>query len=695
MADVPGTPELGEPRGDVFADLGRTSDIVAGLVLSSRACVKIINLSGCLLAMNDHGREVLEIDDFGAICGAQWSVLWPPAERERVAQSIENARRGQSTSFVAFCPTAKGTPRWWDVTVTPVRDHDGVITRILSCSYDVTELKAREEQLEATIMEQRRMLVSLAHQLDGEARRLAEARRHLTHTEKLRVVGQFVGSVVHDINNVLAVMQSAARLLRRRLSGASETDIVGHVEKSVEHGKRLVRRLLDFSRSGVALVEAFDPGAMLRADVELLRHLAGRKVSLTIDAQGEHSLILAERNRLQTVIFNLVANARDAMADGGSVVISLRNAPPGSRPPSVPAGDFVEIAVTDTGAGMPPELVARAGQPFFSTKGEGKGTGLGLSSAVELAELSGGKLVIDSTVGKGTKVALYLPRAAEGSSDVAVLDEAVSTESHGRATVLVVKVDAAARQHIAAILRRLGYVVLEASSEELALAAVLREVAIDLVITDVRLGAKSGQRLADRLRHDDPHLPVIFISPSSDVPAPAGEASLLRPVHPKALAAAVLAELGRTPGAVLSRSVARRATELAQSVDGTPDALAMRRWLQIVASTRRLPSMEEVADILSDGASQASVVEVCGSDADPEFRLADARATDDDGTSANQGQLSPHSAMLAAAFRTLASGMPTMDDGADGDGRKHPVLVLPVADDDSSVTHLVVLELRD
>lgn len=540
-----------------FVKSGANSDLVAGLVLSSRACLQLVDVSGRIVAMNPPGYALMEFDELASICGMSWSDLWPKAAQSQMAKAIEDALHGDQINFFAFCPTAKGSPRWWDVSLTPVRDATGAITQVLSCWYDVSEKKRRERELEAKVSETEDLLQSLAQQLNAEMRRVAEARQQVHQTEKLRLLGQFVGHVVHDINNVLAVMKSAARLLRRRLNGQVESDILAEVDKSVDHGSKLVRRLLDFSRTGVKLAEVFDPAETIDADLDLLRHLAGKNNSLTTEIDAVHWSILAERHKLQSVVFNLVSNSRDAMPDGGLVTISIRNADPQKLPEHLAPGEYVAISVSDTGIGMSPEIVARAGEAFFSTKEEGKGTGLGLASAYELAEQSGGKVEIESVVGQGTTVTLYLPRGVETSMDV-VGGGMLYAEGHGDATILVVKVDAAARRHIASILRQLNYVVLEASSEASALATVLREMTIDLVISDLNLQAMSGLRLADRLRQDHPDLPVIFIRPSADVLAPDGATSLVRPVQPSDLANAVLKELGRTRDGVTGNARASR-----------------------------------------------------------------------------------------------------------------------------------------
>ncbi|HRK18391.1 MAG TPA: PAS domain-containing protein, partial [Hyphomicrobiaceae bacterium] len=276
-----------------FLDVSFRSDLVGGLLVASRACVKLVDVRGALVAMNTPGQALMEIDDFAAVCGKPWAGLWPEQERERISRSVEAALEGQSTSFTAFCPTAKGVPKWWDVTVSPVRDETGAVVQVLSCSYDVTHIKEREAALQKLVEDRQQVIVSLAQQLDAETRRLSEARRRVSHAEKLHVVGQFVGNVVHDINNVLAVMQSASRVLRRRLPEGANSDIFDQVDKSVARGSTLVRRLLDFSRADGGRADVFSPSDALAGDADLLKHLVGDGIAFNTEASPNLSPVLA------------------------------------------------------------------------------------------------------------------------------------------------------------------------------------------------------------------------------------------------------------------------------------------------------------------------------------------------------------------------------------------------------------------
>lgn len=537
--------EFAEPSALAFKNASARTDLAMRLLETSSACVKLIDTSGRLQAMNSPGQRLMEIDDFNVVCGAAWSELWPLNERHKIASAVEAARSGATTRLQAACPTLKGHDKWWEVTVSPVRDESGEITHIISTSYDVTPLKARELELTRALEERHRLAMSLAQQLEAETRRLTETQRRVSHSEKLRLLGQFVANVVHDMNNMLTVVQSASRAMRRTSNGASKSAVLDEVDKAVDRGVRLVRRLLDFSRAEVAAVEVFSPAQSVRRDEDLFQHLAGDRSELRLETDGEDWAILAEPSRFQSVLLNLVANARDATTEQGQIRITVASCPAVDRPPGLPMGDYVVIKVSDNGVGMTREALRRAGEPFFTTKGAGKGTGLGLASAFEFAERCSGRVSIESMREQGTTISLYLPRAAARGDAVVASPSEVDPSLHGRATLLVVEQDALVREHLSVTLRELGYVVLEASSEELALALELREMAIDLVISDLLLGSGSGVRLADRLRESRPDLPVIFLADVSGIGEPDREVVLRKPVSERGLARAILESLGR------------------------------------------------------------------------------------------------------------------------------------------------------
>lgn len=546
--------QQGASAGPTFTQLATSTDLAARLLEGSQACVMLIDLEGRLREMSDRGRRLLEIDEAAFLPGLAWTDVWPEETRAPAAAALEAAISGEVGHFQAERPTSKGVTAQWAVTLAPLRSSDGRVLDVLATGYDVTPPKSREIELTRALEERHRLAMSLAQQLEAETRRLTDTQRRVSHSEKLRLLGQFVGDVVHDMNNVLSVVQSASRVMRRQSSVKKHLQVLDEVDRASEQGVRLVRRLLDFSRSDGATVEVFSPAQWLRREQDLLRHLAGDRAILNIETDAEDWQILAEPARFQSVLLNLVANARDAIATKGQIHLKVAACSVGSKPAGLTADDYVLVTVADNGAGMTREALRRAGEPFFTTKGRGQGTGLGLASAFEFAERCGGRVIIESARDKGTTISLYLPRAATRGDAVVVATSEVDPQLHGRATLLVVEYDPLVREHLSATLRELGYVVLEASSEELALAVELREMAFDLVISDLVLGSGSGIRLADRLRETRPDLPVIFLADNSGIGAPERELVLRKPVSERGLAHAILERLGRLPPGSIGRS---------------------------------------------------------------------------------------------------------------------------------------------
>ena len=416
-----------------FLAAAASSDLARHLLRASHACVQLLDRTGQVEAMNAHGRKVMEIDDFSAIRGAGWAERWPSPDGARARKAVDDARLGVSTQFVAQYPTARGSIRWWSVSVSPIRDDGGEIVHILSFAYDITAIKEREAELERKVEERQRLAMSVAEQLEAETRRLTEAQRRASHSEKLRLLGGFVGNVMHDINNVLAVMQSAEQMMRRQELGSAIVGTLEEVDKAIEHGRRLVRRLLDFARSEESEAEIFSPRDLIERNADLVRHLAGPSARVEFDLQADAWSILAEPARLQSVLFNLISNARDALHETGAIRVAVRNCSARERPQELPAGDYLVVSVVDDGVGMSPDVLRRAGEPFFTTKRRGEGTGLGLASAFEFAASAKGRAFVKSALGEKTTVSLFLARAGAPSDLASTSGEALDpTPRYGR-----------------------------------------------------------------------------------------------------------------------------------------------------------------------------------------------------------------------------------------------------------------------
>jgi len=337
----------------------------------------------------------------------------------------------------------------------------------------------------------------------------------LRQAQKMEAIGQLTGGVAHDFNNVLAVILGNLGFVEEAL--ADRTDLRRKVQGAIlagERGAMLTRSLLAFSRQQPLDARVIDARAVIRDLLDMVRHTLAENIAITCEEDG-HWPCRADPGQLQNALLNLVVNARDAMPHGGQIFVDVGDvvldAAYAATQAEVTPGDYVRLAVRDTGTGMPPEVLARVFDPFFTTKEFGRGNGLGLSMVFGFAKQSGGHVAAESTPGEGTVVTLYLPRG-RGVIDAATA--APDTFRAGRGeTVLVVEDDSDVRELTAAMLDALGYVTVQASNADEALQLLRQIPAIDLLLTDMTMpGHMNGRELAAeaaRLRRD---LRVVYMS---------------------------------------------------------------------------------------------------------------------------------------------------------------------------------------
>ncbi|UDF05028.1 PAS domain-containing protein [Asticcacaulis sp. AND118] len=350
-----------------------------------------------------------------------------------------------------------------------------------------------------------------------EKRQLEE---QLRQSQKMEAVGQLTGGIAHDFNNMLAVVMGSLELLNRRI-GTEDVRARHYVTQGLEGARRaasLTQRLLAFSRQQPLRPETVNVNRLVAGMSELLAHSLGGAIQLeTVLAAGAWP-VHADPNQLENVLLNLGVNARDAMPEGGRLTIETQNAHLDSRYVAeeigVATGQYVLIAVTDTGTGMSPEVMARAFDPFFTTKGVGKGTGLGLSQVYGFVKQSNGHVRIYSEPGQGTTIKIYLPRLT--GVDVAVSDSAVAESvllpGEARDVILVVDDEAVVRRFSCDALTELGYRVLEADSASAALKTLDAHPDIKLLFTDIVMPQTNGRKLADAALVKRPDLKVLFTS---------------------------------------------------------------------------------------------------------------------------------------------------------------------------------------
>ena len=368
----------------------------------------------------------------------------------------------------------------------PVYDHTGKHVRTIYAIQDITDLRRTEEELR--------------------------------HAQKMEAVGQLTGGVAHDFNNLLAVIVGNLELVELEVGQRGEApEWIQRAIAAAERGANLTQRLLAFSRKQALRPEPVEVQQLIRGMLELLRRTLGETIEIEI--LGEVGLwpSLVDPGQLENSILNLAINARDAMPEGGKLTIETSNVQVGedysAAETELEPGQYVRVAVRDSGDGMSAEVAAHAFDPFFTTKEVGEGSGLGLSMVYGFAKQSGGHAVLSSVEGQGTTLELYLPRYAGGEAEAAVRPQEGSRPRARGERVLVVEDDAEVRALILRILNSLGYEVREASSARAALELLESEARVDLLLTDVVLPAgMSGRALAEAASDRRPNLPVLYMS---------------------------------------------------------------------------------------------------------------------------------------------------------------------------------------
>jgi len=344
----------------------------------------------------------------------------------------------------------------------------------------------------------------------------------LRQAQKMEAIGQLTGGVAHDFNNLLQVVLGSLERLRLRASrggGRLDSDLDRLVESAMQGGHRaanLTKRLLAFSRQTPLAPKQIDVNKLVTGMSDMLSRTLGEAVRIEVVLAGGLWRVMADENQLENALLNLAVNARDAMPGGGKLTIETANAhldeAYARSEPEVTAGQYVLLAVTDTGTGMAPEVLTKVFEPFFTTKGIGQGTGLGLSQVYGFIKQSGGHVKIYSEVGQGTTIKIYLPRLlmpAEDSGKVETVRAAPA--GNAQECILVVEDEAGVRALSVDTLRDLGYTVLEAGDGPSALTVLKREPSISLLFTDVGLpNGMTGRQLADAARQIRPDLKVLF-----------------------------------------------------------------------------------------------------------------------------------------------------------------------------------------
>ena len=371
--------------------------------------------------------------------------------------------------------------------------------------------------LRFAIQRYRELSRDLEQRVKDRTSELEKTQKMLSHAQKMEAMGQLTGGLAHDFNNMLAVILGNLDIVRRRLM-AGRTEIVPYLDNALDGGQRaaqLTQRLLAFARHQPLSPAVIDVNRLTLNMSELLRRTLGERITHECVQAGGLWRARVDPGQLENAILNLAVNARDAMARGGALTIETANAYLDERYAAenldVKAGQYVVVAVTDTGTGMPRDVAARAIDPFFTTKVAGKGTGLGLSQVFGFIKQSGGHMAIYSEEGRGTTVRLHLPRAHGDAASLAEqLADTVLPTASAEEIILVVEDDDHVRRMSVAALRELGYIVDEAESGSIALELLKNRPQISLLFTDVVMPEIDGRRLADAARKSRPELKVLY-----------------------------------------------------------------------------------------------------------------------------------------------------------------------------------------
>lgn len=419
---------------------------------------------------------------------------------ETARQFIEDDRKvlaaGKALSFEGLATGTDGRRQAYLVTKGVYRDKDGNILGLFGISHDITELRQAQQTLEQT-------------------------REALFRAQKMEAVGQLTGGIAHDFNNILAIILGNVELLRAYLPKDKYADeIIDAVLRATMHGRDLTGHLLAFSRRRLLNPQPVDVNALAVSSVRLLARTLGATIHVKTETSDQSIVALVDPGALEAAILNIALNARDAMPNGGALTIRTstveitRSDECGHE---LEPGVYASLALEDTGAGMPPDVAARAFEPFFSTKSGGRGTGLGLSMVYGFAKQSGGTVTIDSSPGRGTIVTILLPLSRDAVLPSA--SDGVASPATVARTVLVVEDEADVRSIVRRQLEGIGHRVLVADAAPEALLLLQGPGTPDVLLTDVVLATGiDGIELAKQARAVRPDLPVVFMSGYTAVP---------------------------------------------------------------------------------------------------------------------------------------------------------------------------------
>jgi signal transduction histidine kinase len=528
----------------------------------------ILRQLGETLIMAGSGREALEHLLKKDIAVVLIDVIMPDLDGFELATLIRSHPRFQTTAMIFVSAIAMtdldrlkgyehGAVDYVPVPVVPelLRAKVKVFCELYRKTRQLELLNAElESRVEQRTAELAQANADLERRVEERTREREMALAQVHEMQKMESLGQLTGGVAHDFNNVLMAVLGNLDLITHNLAdqGAVKRLAEGAIQ-AAERGATLTRRMLAFARRQELRPEAVDVVRHVNGMVDMLRRSLGPTIEISVDFEQTLALIRVDPNQLELAILNLALNARDAMAQGGSLTISARRqSVEANGVANLAPGDYVRITVDDTGVGMDESTLKRAPEPFFTTKGVGKGTGLGLSMVYGLAAQSGGAARLTSRPGNGTTVEMWFPVAGTGDPRERQVTPEIAAGPTASCSVLFVDDDPMVSNSTVAMLEQLGHRVLVAPSGALALDVLRLEPKIDLVITDHAMPGMDGMELAARIRAFKPGVPIILASGYADVPANRDPSipRIDKPYRLDKLAALIAAVMGRDgPGA--------------------------------------------------------------------------------------------------------------------------------------------------
>jgi len=478
----------------------------------------LLDPDGTVLAVNNR-REIWRHPNPSEAIGHK---LWDaptlaayPQHIQLMKEGIEKAASGEIFNTEVKMERPGVPTAYLDVSVQPVSNQMGGIAYLLFEARDVTELKTAQEQLR--------------------------------QSQKMEALGQLTGGIAHDFNNLLTVVVGGLDLIARKVEDARLKRYAENALSAAERGARLTAQLLAFSRVQRLEVRPIEVEGLIDGMRPLLRNLLGTDIRKNFKLEAGSVPIMADPTQLELVVLNLAINARDAMPQGGTMTIATRHVTIDGDA-ELENGEYVELCVSDTGQGMPAEVVARAFEPFFTTKEVGKGTGLGLSMVYGVARQSGGTARIVSESGKGTTVQLYLRQAESADLDASTVGSRKRLSKQRSASILIIDDDPDVREFVVGSLADMGYSVRESGDGHSGLEAFSAEHP-DLVILDYAMPGMTGGEVAAHILAERPGQPILFISGYSESDAIRHAAPnalmLAKPFRPDALDAAIREALGK------------------------------------------------------------------------------------------------------------------------------------------------------